>query len=76
MFSRLAPIRMVKCALASVTNRAPPLRSHIAIKDEVETKYWMKHLGIMRDELLRVVDKVGNSAAAVRKELEAIRDRK
>jgi hypothetical protein len=62
--------------MASVTNKAPPLRSHIAIGHEVESKYWMKHLGVTRDELKRVVDKVGNSAAAVRKELESIRDRK
>ena len=41
-----------------VTNKAPPLRSHIAIEDEVEAKYWMKHLGITRDELQRVVEKV------------------
>lgn len=62
--------------MAGVTTKAPTLRSHIAIEDEVETKYWIKHLGVTRDELQRVVDKVGNSAAAVRKELEAIRDRK
>jgi len=32
-------------------------------------KYWTKHLGVTQDELQRAVDKVGNSAAAVRKEL-------
>jgi hypothetical protein len=34
-----------------------------------EVKYWTKHFGVSRDELQRAVDKVGNSAAAVRKEL-------
>ena len=57
----LAPIHIVKCAMTSVTTKAPPLRSHIAIEDEVEAKYWVKHLGVTRDELQRVVDKVGNS---------------
>ena len=34
-----------------------------------EVQYWTRHLGVSRDELRRTVDKVGNSAAAVRKEL-------
>ena len=34
-----------------------------------EVQYWTRHLGVTRDELQRTVDKVGNSAAAVRKEL-------
>lgn len=40
------------------------------MEEELEVKYWTKHLGVSRDELQRAVDKVGNSAAAVRKELE------
>jgi hypothetical protein len=35
-----------------------------------EVKYWTKHLGISREELERVVAKVGNSASAVKKQLE------
>jgi hypothetical protein len=34
-----------------------------------EVQYWTRHLGVTRDELQRTVNKVGNSAAAVRKEL-------
>jgi len=34
-----------------------------------EVKYWTHALGISREELQQAVDKVGNSAAAVRKEL-------
>ena len=52
-----------------VTSKAPPLRNLIAMDDELEVKYWTKHLGVTRDELQRTVDKVGNAAAAVRKEL-------
>jgi Protein of unknown function (DUF3606) len=50
--------------------KAPALnRSHIAIDNEMEVKYWSKHLGISAEELQNTVEKVGNSAAAVRKEL-------
>jgi hypothetical protein len=35
-----------------------------------ELRYWSKHLGVTPEELLRLVEKVGNSASAVRKELE------
>jgi 3-oxoacyl-[acyl-carrier-protein] synthase III len=34
-----------------------------------EVKYWTHQLGVTKDQLQKVVDKVGNSAAAVRKEL-------
>jgi hypothetical protein len=45
-------------------------RSKIAIDDAEEVKYWSKHFGITSEELQRLVGKVGNSAAAVRKELQ------
>jgi hypothetical protein len=44
-------------------------RSRINMKEEYEVKYWSHHLGVTREELQRAVDKVGNSAASVRKEL-------
>ncbi len=53
----------------TLTTKAPPLRNHIAMNNELEVKYWTKHLGVTREVLQRAVDKVGNSAAAVRKEL-------
>jgi hypothetical protein len=53
----------------ALTNKAPPLRNHIAMDEELEVKFWTKHLGVSREDLQRAVDKVGNSAAAVRKEL-------
>jgi hypothetical protein len=33
--------------------------------------YWTKHVYVSKEELQKLVDKVGNSAAAVRKELAA-----
>jgi Protein of unknown function (DUF3606) len=53
----------------TLTTKMPPLRNHIAMTEELEVKCWTKHLGVSREELQRAVDKVGNSAAAVRKEL-------
>jgi hypothetical protein len=53
----------------ALTTKSTPLRNHIAMNEELEMKYWTKHLGVSREELQRAVDQVGNSAAAVRKEL-------
>jgi hypothetical protein len=53
----------------SSKKRSPPDRSKINIHDPQEVKCWTKELGVNRDQLERLVDKVGNSAAAVRKEL-------
>jgi len=49
--------------------RGPPDRSKINMNEDYEVRYWIKHLGISKQELAKVVEKVGNSAAAVRKEL-------
>ena len=54
----------------SLTKRDQPDRSKINMKQEVH--YWTKHLNISKEELQKVVDKVGNSAAAIRKELLAV----
>ena len=51
------------------TNRGEPDRSRINMDEDYEVKYWTKHLDVSREELQRAVDKVGNSASAVRKEL-------
>jgi Protein of unknown function (DUF3606) len=50
-------------------------RSHIAMGQSHEVQYWTKHLGVTKEELRRAVDKVGNSAAAVRKELGLLGER-
>lgn len=56
-------------------SKSAPDRSKIALDHPDEVKYWSKHFGITPEELNRVVEKVGNSAAAVRKELEAVQAR-
>ena len=50
-------------------NRGQPDRSKINMSEDYEVRYWTKHLGITRGELEKVVEKVGNSAKAVEKEL-------
>lgn len=46
-------------------------RCHIAMSTDDEVRYWTKHLRVTKEELQKAIDKVGNSAAAVRKELGA-----
>jgi hypothetical protein len=50
---------------------AKPDRSKIALDQGDGIRHWTRHLGVTERELARVIDKVGNSAAAVRKELAA-----
>jgi hypothetical protein len=52
-----------------LTKREQPDRSKINMHEAWEVKYWSHALGVSRDKLQQAVDKVGNSAAAVRKEL-------
>ena len=52
-----------------LTKRGQPDRSKINMHEDYEVKYWTHELGITRDRLQRLIDEVGNSAAAVRKEL-------
>jgi hypothetical protein len=52
-----------------LTKREQPDRSKINIHEAFEAKYWTHALGVTQDVLKKAIDKVGNSAAAVRKEL-------
>ena len=53
----------------NLTKRVQPDRSKINMSEDFEVRYWTKALGVDRDTLEKAVDKVGNSAATVRKEL-------
>jgi Protein of unknown function (DUF3606) len=44
-------------------------RSKIVLGGGNQVRHWTKHFGVTQQELERAVEKVGNSAAAVRKEL-------
>ena len=53
----------------NLTKKEQHDRSKINMHESYEVKYWTHALGVTREELQKVVDKVGNSAATVRKEL-------
>ena len=46
-----------------------PDRRLINMDNEAEVRHWTKHLKTSKDDLQSVIEKVGNSAPAVRKEL-------
>lgn len=52
-----------------LNNRQDGDRQRIALGQEHEVRYWTEKLGVSREELERVVKKVGNSADKVREEL-------
>ena len=52
-----------------LTKLEQPDRSKINLHQPFEVKYWTHALGVSREQLQKAVDKVGNSAATVRKEL-------
>jgi hypothetical protein len=54
----------------SLTRKETPDRNKINMQSAQEVKCWIHELGITREQLQKLVDKVGNAAATVRKELE------
>jgi hypothetical protein len=56
--------------VGGLTKKESPDRSKINIQDPHEAKWWCRELDVSRDQLHGVVEKVGNSAATVRKELD------
>jgi hypothetical protein len=53
----------------STTKGVEPDRSKIDMQSDEEVMYWCKHLGISPTRLQKIIEKVGNSAKAVEKEL-------
>lgn len=53
----------------SPVKKLTPDRDRIVVGDADQVKYLCRHFGVREEELLRAIDKVGNSASAVRKEL-------
>jgi hypothetical protein len=53
----------------SLTIKEQPDRGKIDMRDAHAVRYWTKHFNISQQDLQRAIDKVGNSAAAIRKEL-------
>ena len=55
-----------------LTTGRHPDRSKIDLANETEARYWARKLGVDLKTLERTIEKVGDSAAAVRKELAAV----
>jgi uncharacterized protein DUF3606 len=55
--------------MPSLTKSFRPDRNKIDPQNATELKYWSKALGAPEEDILGAIEKVGNSAAAVRKEL-------
>ena len=53
----------------ALVKRAQPDRSKIALTEPQAIRYWTRHLDVSQDDLKRAIEKVGNAAAAVKKEL-------
>jgi len=49
--------------------KGPQDRNRISMSEEHEVRYWTEALGVSKAKLQEVINKVGNSAEAVRKEL-------
>jgi uncharacterized protein DUF3606 len=46
-----------------------PIRVHIDLTQQMQIRYWTRHFRVTSDELQKAIEKVGNSASAVRKQL-------
>ena len=52
------------------SNLPRPIRSTLDLSDRKQVKSVRKHLGLTAAELVRVIEKTGNSLAAIQKEVE------
>ena len=52
-----------------LTKRQPQDASRISLSENWEVQYWTEKFGVSADTLKRAIAKVGNSAAAVEREL-------
>lgn len=52
-----------------LTKKGQQDRSRIAMHEAHEVRYWTETLGLSKEQLQELVDRVGNSANAVRQEL-------
>lgn len=64
-------VTFVEDVMDNLTKKDQRDRSKINMHEDFEVKYWTKELGVSKEELQKTVNKVGNSASAVRKELSA-----
>jgi len=68
-------VTFVEDVMDNLTRKDQRDRSKINMHEDFEVKYWTKELGVSKEQLQRAVDKVRNSAAAVRREIGILGDR-
>jgi len=51
------------------TKKGPQDQNRISLSEDYEVQYWSKKFGVTPEQLRKVVGKVGNSVAAVEREL-------
>ena len=68
-------VTFVEDVMDNLTRKDQRDRSKINMHEDFEVKYWTKELGVSKEQLQRAVNKVGNSAATVRKEIGILGDR-
>ena len=52
-----------------LTDRGPQDRSRVNMHEDYEVRYWTKTLGVSKEELQKLVDKHGSSAAKIKEAL-------
>ena len=55
------------------TRKPRPVRTTLDLADEAQVRLVRKRLGVTNDDLLRIAAKMGNSIAAISKEIEVKR---
>ena len=51
------------------TKKGPQDQNRISLSEDYEVRYWSKKFGVTPEQLRKIVGKVGNSVAAVEREL-------
>jgi hypothetical protein len=49
--------------------KKPKDKAHVNLEEDGERQWWSQKLGVSQDELMKAVDTVGDSSAAVAKHL-------
>ena len=52
-----------------LTKRGSPDRTRINMAEKHEVQYWTKKLGVSKEQLAAAIEKMGNTSAAVGREL-------
>jgi hypothetical protein len=71
--SDVTPFPQIGRPAKMISKPITPDRSKIVLEHADHVKYWTRHFRVTKDELARAIERVGNSAAAVRKQLGAAR---